>query len=401
MTTIPPPTRTRERLIDELVERRARSAAFIANQAPAIATLCRLMAERFGAHGRLIASGSSPQARSDARHVAVEFVHPVIVGKRALPAIAVTGEGGPVAAQLELLAEPNDIVLVFGDAADDRAALAVARRRGCLTATFQPSDADWVFDPPASDPFIRQELAETAYHLLWELVHVFLDHAAGDPSGASVNAANAFLYPFLGAASLDPVAATLDVQRSIEMKGAEIAELRRRTVTDARDTLLGAAAEVRAAFEGGGRVLALGNGGSATDAMDAVADLRMPPGSWTPRPALDLTEDAAILTALANDIGPDATFVRQVIAHGRPGDMLLAFSTSGGSRNVIAALAEGRRRGIRSIAFTGYGGGEIGDGGLADHLITVASEHIPRIQEAQSTAFHVLRELIELEAATA
>ncbi len=119
--------------------------------------------------------------------------------------------------------------------------------------------------------------------------------------------------------------------------------------------------------------------------MDAVADLR------PQRRALDLTADAPILTAIANDIGAEAIFARQVIAYGQPGDGLLAFSTSGGSANVIAALAEARRRGLVSVAFVGYDGGRILAEGLADHVVVSRSEHIPRIQEAQASAWHVLR----------
>ena len=127
------------------------------------------MAERFAAGGRLIAAGATPAARSDARHVAVEFVHPVIVGKRALPAIGLAGEGGPLAAQLALTVEPGDIVMLF----DGRA----ARRSGGLPDDRLPGrGADWSFDPPSEDPFVRQELVETLYHLLWELVHVFFEH---------------------------------------------------------------------------------------------------------------------------------------------------------------------------------------------------------------------------------
>jgi D-sedoheptulose 7-phosphate isomerase len=84
-----------------------------------------------------------------------------------------------------------------------------------------------------------------------------------------------------------------------------------------------------------------------------------------------------------------------VIAHGRPNDVLLAFSTSGGSRNVLAALVEARRRGLLTVAFVGYDGGRIAGEGLADHVIVTRSQHIPRIQEAQASAWHVLRELIE------
>jgi D-sedoheptulose 7-phosphate isomerase len=131
--------------------------------------------------------------------------------------------------------------------------------------------------------------------------------------------------------------------------------------------------------------------------MDAVADFRSPPHpGWTPRRAIDLTEDPAILTAIANDIGTDAIFARQVIAYGREGDALLALSTSGNSSNVIEALAAARRRELRTIAMVGYDGGHVASERLADHVVVTRSEHIPRIQEAQASAYHLLRELVEL-----
>ena len=131
--------------------------------------------------------------------------------------------------------------------------------------------------------------------------------------------------------------------------------------------------------------------------MDVVADFRDPPDRAGRRGrALDLTEDPAILTAIANDIGAEAIFARQVIAYGRDGDALLAISTSGNSANVIAALAEARRRGLRTIAMVGYDGGRVAAEGLADHVVVTRSQHIPRIQEAQASAYHVLRELVEL-----
>jgi D-sedoheptulose 7-phosphate isomerase len=146
---------------------------------------------------------------------------------------------------------------------------------------------------------------------------------------------------------------------------------------------------VRASFDRGGKLLALGNGGSATDAMDVVADFRA-----GRHPAIDLTEDPAIVTAIANDIGTDAIFSRQVIAYGAGGDALLALSTSGNSRNVIEALAEARRRGLVTIAMVGYDGGAVAGEALADHVVITRSEHIPRIQEAQASAYHALVELV-------
>ena len=88
--------------------------AFFEARAEEVAHCCHRMAERFARGGRLISLGLSPAARSDVRHVAVEFVHPVIVGKRALPAIGLSREGGPLTVQVELIAEPDDIVIAFG-----------------------------------------------------------------------------------------------------------------------------------------------------------------------------------------------------------------------------------------------------------------------------------------------
>jgi D-sedoheptulose 7-phosphate isomerase len=383
-----------------LTDRTRANAQFFEAEAERLARLCHRMAERFARGGRLIAFGGSPAARSDARHVAVEFVHPVIVGKRALPALALTAEGGPVAEQLELAAEPDDIVIAFG-ASDAASPVARARRRGCLTIAFAPVGAEWELEPPSEDASIRQELVETLYHVLWELVHVFFEHR-GLLEGRRARevhdtGASSFLYPFLAESESDLEAVVEDVRRSVLAKADDVAALRAQTLRDNRAELAVAAREVRERLDSGGRLLALGNGGSATDAMDVVADFRHPPDPrWPPRHALDLTEDTAILTAIANDIGTEAIFLRQVIAHGREGDALLAISTSGGSANVIAALTEARSRGLQTIAMVGYDGGRVASEHLADHIVLTRSEHIPRIQEAQASAYHVLRELVEL-----
>jgi D-sedoheptulose 7-phosphate isomerase len=382
---------------------RARSEAnrrFFAAQSDRVARLCHTMAERFARDGRLVALGATPAARSDARHVAVEFVHPVIVGKRALPAIGLAAEGGDLAVQAELVTRPEDIVIAFGTDEDGGAtarALTAARARGCLTIAFSSAGAEWEIDPPSSDPYIRQELIETLYHVLWELVHVFFDHRgllAGRAQRTLHDAgASSFLYPFL-AEQEDELGPVLDdVARSAQMKAEEVGALREQTLTDNAPALVGSAQALRRCFERGGQLLALGNGGSATDAMDVAADFSSS-ARGVARTALDLTQDTGIITAIANDVGTELIFARQVIAYGRPGDALLALSTSGNSRNVIEALAEARRRGLETIAMVGYDGGRVVAEGLADHVIVTRSEHIPRIQEAQASAYHVLRELV-------
>lgn len=377
----------------------ARSEAnrgYFNGQADRLARCCHRMAERFARGGRLLALGRTPAARSDAHHVAVEFVHPVIVGKRALPALALTAESGPLGPQLDAIAQAEDIVIGFG-AEDDGSEVARlverAQARGLLTIGFADGVGEWSFPPPVADPAIGQELVETLYHVLWELVHVFFEHRgllagrADEPTHDP--GASSFLYPFLaeGERDLEPVIG--EVRDSILMKSREIGELRERTLADNADTLLACADELRGLLDEGGTVLALGNGGSATDAMDVVADLRA-----LGRRALDLTADTGIITALANDVGVSLVFQRQVIAYGGSADAVLAFSTSGGSANVLEALAEAKRRGLATVAMVGYGGGRVSSEGLADHVVVVPSEHIPRIQEAQASAYHVLCELI-------
>ena len=398
---------SRDRVAALLELRLEANRRFFEQEADRLARLCHRMAERFATGGRLVALGVSPAARSDVRHVTVEFVHPVIVGKRALPAIGLSREGGPLDAQVELIAEPDDIAIAFGTdepgGEEVREALAAARRRGCLTLAFAPCGAEWEMPVSDPDPFVRQEVAETAYHVLWELVHVFFDHRGlltGREAGPVHDTGHSsFLYPFLSESESDLEAVVSDVRASAVMKAREVSELREQTLRDGAGVLVEAAAELRGCFDRGGKLLALGNGGSATDAMDAVADFRYPPSGsgWSPRAAIDLTEDSAILTAVANDIGVEEIFQRQVIAYGRQGDALLALSTSGNSANMILALEEARSRDMTTIAMVGYDGGRVAAEGLADHTVITRSQHIPRIQEAQASAYHALRELVELD----
>ncbi|HWQ11714.1 MAG TPA: SIS domain-containing protein [Roseiflexaceae bacterium] len=170
--------------------------AFFAAEATRIAEACWAMARRFHAGGRLLAFGNGAWA-TDAQHVAVEFVHPVIVGKRALPALALTnnsaalshtrGDGTPFARQLATLARQQDIAMGLspdGWCANVLDALRVARRAGLLTLALAGGDGgplaradlDYCFVVPAQDPLAVQETHETLYHVLWELVHVFFEH---------------------------------------------------------------------------------------------------------------------------------------------------------------------------------------------------------------------------------
>src|SRR4051812_1601052 len=340
-----------ERVEALLRERVDASGQFFTAQADRLARLCHKMAERFAREGRLVAFGSSPADRSDARHVAVEFVHPVIVGKRALPALGLAGEGGQIAPQVALEAESEDIAMAFGEEPDILAALAKARERGCLTIAFaRDSGAEWEFDLGAiSDPLVRQEIAETLYHTLWEHVHIFLDNR-GLLEGRAArpvhdSGASSFLYPFLGQQETDLDAILASVRESMTLKAEEISALRTQTLHEFGEDLVTAATVLRERLDAGGRLIAFGNGGSATDAMDVVADFRTAMFGGPPRRALDLTEDTGIITAIANDIGTDKIFLRQGVAYRPPRGVLMSLSARGQPPRVLPALRGGGERG--------------------------------------------------------
>ncbi len=203
-------------------------------------------------------------------------------------------------------------------------------------------------------------------------------------------------YPFLfegGKASLDDVLA--QVRHSTLEKCREVIGLRRRTLESSGERIIAAGQAMARAFGKGATLLAFGNGGSTTDAQDLVAELLTPPFSdWQPLPAIALTNDIAVITAVGNDVGFDNIYARQVIAFGRRGDIALGISTSGNSTNVLLALEQARKQGLLTIGLTGYDGGKMMRSSALDFCINSPSDHIPRIQEAQATAYHALLEVI-------
>ena len=204
-----------------------------------------------------------------------------------------------------------------------------------------------------------------------------------------------FLYPFLGGAEAPPERLIADVEGSIAQKASDAEALRERVAAEESEAIAGAVATMAREIAAGGRLLLFGNGGSATDATDWAIDCVMPPPPLVPFAALSLAAEPATITAIANDVGREFVFLRQLIAHIRPHDVAVALSTSGGSSNVIAALEEARKRGNPTVALLGYDGGEILRRGLADHAIVVRSDYIPRVQEAQATIYHTMRHAID------
>ncbi|MGE5635733.1 MAG: SIS domain-containing protein, partial [Nocardioidaceae bacterium] len=460
------------RLAAAIAERERTLDAFLERESERLARAGHHNARAFSRGGALVAFGDGAAA-TDAAHVAVEFMHPVIVGKRALPALAPPSDPTGASAPARLL-RPDDVALVLCHGPADEGALetmSVARRRAALTIAMTGAEAapdcDYAFAVPSADPEIVQEVQETAYHVLWELVHVFFEHpgllddacitcgdvaveaevvelrgasaiierdgareevaaelvpglAVGDrvlchagvalerldggpvpadapappaddelpeagaapPPPAGDDDPSGFLYPFLGAEEHDLDSVLADVRASTLRKGRDVTELRRGSDPAAIERC---AAAIRERLERGGRLIAFGNGGSSTDAQDVVGDALA--RGW---PAVALTNDVATVTAVGNDVGFENVFARQLIALARPADVALAISTSGSSPNVVAALEEAHRRGMLSVAITGYDGGRLAQLDWLEQLLIVPSDYVPRLQEAHATMYHLM-----------
>jgi len=174
----------------------------------------------------------------------------------------------------------------------------------------------------------------------------------------------------------------------------ESARVKREVAASQAGAIARAAELVTEALRAGGKVLLFGNGGSASDAQHLAAE-------WTGKlrgdrqalPAIALTANTSDLTAIGNDYGFEHVFARLVEAHGRPGDVALAISTSGNSPNVLAAVRTARERGLRVVGLTGRSGGKLAP--LVDVALCVPSDDTQRIQESHITIAHALAELVE------
>ena len=212
----------------------------------------------------------------------------------------------------------------------------------------------------------------------------------GQDSAAAMESLYPFLYPG-GTPDLGAVLA--EVRASTVAKAQEITELRR--VICARDAarLNACAQQMAGRFASGGRLLAFGNGGSATDAQQ-LATLFLDPGPGERAlPAFCLANDTAVLTALCNDVGVEVVFARQIAAFSQPRDIAIGLSTSGNSENLLRALDEAARRGLLTVGIAGYDGGKMAELDSLDYLFVAPSSSVHRIQEAQTTVYHALWEL--------
>ncbi len=408
----------------EAFRQRVEPGERLAADAGRVAAACYDMAVHFHRGGKLLVFGNGGPA-TDAQHISVEFVHPVIVGKRALPALSLVNDVATVmgvarrygidevfAHQIDVLGAGEDIALgvsADGECRNVLRGLQTAHAAGMLTVALVGGDGGAIAASPAVDhcfvvasdnPRIVKEVHVTTYHVLWELVHVFFDqpqtldeeggNAAETPTGGVES-----LYPFLYAGSTSLPTVLAEVSRSTVEKVAEIVALRQSVGEGECDQIARCAGALAERFRDGGKVLAFGNGGSSTDASDIVHTFFDPSDDARPLPALCLTNDAAVVTALSNDVSFDVVFARQVRAFGRAQDIAVGISTSGGSANVLRAIDEAKAAGLATVGLAGYGGGKMAELASLDFLFAVPSPSVHRVQEVQTTLYHVLWEVTQ------
>jgi D-sedoheptulose 7-phosphate isomerase len=203
------------------------------------------------------------------------------------------------------------------------------------------------------------------------------------------------LYPFLHGRAQDAGRLDAALLHSAAEKAAASRDTNARFFAAEGRALVAAARAIAAVYRGGGRLFAMGNGGSACDAAHIAVEFTHPVTAGRPAlAAINLVADVAMLTAVGNDVGFEHVFVRPLVAQARAGDALFGVSTSGNSPNLLAAFAKAREMGLATLGLTGGDGGLMKRSGVVDHCLVVPSASIHRIQECHVAAYHVLWDLV-------
>lgn len=205
-------------------------------------------------------------------------------------------------------------------------------------------------------------------------------------------------YPFLHDEQKQPEELKEQLAFSLLEKARESVAVKTRFFEENKETIIEASLDLAKAFHRGRKLLVCGNGGSATDAQHVAVEFMHPiTVGRKALPAICLTNDMAMVTAVANDVGFDDVFSRQIIALGSSGDMLLGISTSGNSENLMHAFATARRMKLGTVGFAGDDGGkmlQMRADGLLDYCLTVPTSSIHRIQETHVTLYHIMWDLV-------
>lgn len=313
--------------------------AGVADRADLLVNAARRCAEAVRDGGSLVIE-AHPERRPHAEHVAVEFVHPVITGKRAVPALVATPHAR--------MTDPGALRLWLGP--------------GATPDEKMPTIDVALVAGEAAAHLVDVTMVLT-HHLLWELTHAVLDEDRPDDYLAD-----------LGRTASHGIGPT-DVEAKVEQAAETIGTTLPRHATMLVDVATSLA-------ETTDRVWTFGQGGSAADAALVAASLG----------GTCLSTNAAVVTALVNDIGPDAMYVRQVATHVRSEDLVIALTTSGASPAVLRGLAAATAIGARTVACTGAAGLADDDGShtIATDVLDVDSDSIHRIQETHLAAVAVL-----------
>ncbi len=199
------------------------------------------------------------------------------------------------------------------------------------------------------------------------------------------------LYPFLDKdKSSNP-----DLLNSVRRKAEDSVKAKQVFFQNNADKIIQAAQIIAKCYQQDGHMFAMGNGGSSCDAAHITTEFMHP--VTTGRKALgatNLSADIATMTAVANDVGNEHVFVRQLICLARKNDVLIGFSTSGNSTNLIQAFAQAKEMGMYTIGFSGQTGGEMAKCGSVDLCLTVETDSIHRVQESHLTTYHILWDLV-------
>ncbi|HTV90250.1 MAG TPA: SIS domain-containing protein [Stellaceae bacterium] len=203
------------------------------------------------------------------------------------------------------------------------------------------------------------------------------------------------LYPFLHGRPQNQERLDAALLRSVAEKAAASRDASARFFAEQGAALVAAAHALADVYRGGGRLFAMGNGGSSCDAAHIAVEFLHPVTAGRPAlAAVNLVADVAMLSAVGNDVGFEHVFVRQLVAQARRGDGLVGVSTSGNSANLIAAFAKAKEIGLATIGLSGGDGGRMRQCGAVDHCLVVPSGSIHRIQECHVTACHILWDLV-------
>jgi D-sedoheptulose 7-phosphate isomerase len=203
------------------------------------------------------------------------------------------------------------------------------------------------------------------------------------------------LYPFLHGKAQDPAKLESALLHSVAEKAKESRETNAIFFAAGAPVLVAAAKALAGIYRKNGRLFSMGNGGSSCDASHVAVEFVHPITAGRPAlAATNLVADLAMLSAVGNDVGFEHVFVRQIIAQGRAGDGLIGISTSGNSKNLMAAFAKAKEMGIVTIGLAGGDGGGMASSGLVDHCLVVPVQSIHRTQECHVVAYHILWDLV-------